>query len=338
MKLGKLEVQGKMIRKFLELVRFSHTIFALPFALLSAMMAWFANTQSGWYSEFPQMEGVPHYLFRFQDLAGIFLCMIFARNTAMAFNRFADRKIDALNPRTASRHLPAGTLSSAQVVFFTLFNFAAFIASTALFLPWNPLPMIFSVPLLLFLMGYSLAKRFTNLVHFWLGTALMLAPIAAWTALRGEVFLRIFSVWLETGEMIFIPAECSAFILAAAVCFWSAGFDIIYATMDADFDRDSGIVHSIPGSLGIRNALRIAALCHFLVPFPLLALYFIFPPFKTFWLGGLLIISVLLLYEHLIVDPNDPQRVNTAFFSVNSIISVTLLAVGALEMFLNWPF
>lgn len=327
-----------MIRRFFELVRFSHTIFALPFALLAALMAWFANTQTAWYQAYPQMEGVPHELFRVQDLVGILLCMVFARNTAMAFNRFADRKIDALNPRTASRHLPTGTLSVAQVAFFTLFNFLAFIASTALFLPWNPLPLIFSLPVLLFLMGYSLAKRFTNFVHFWLGTSLMLAPIAAWTALRGEVFMRIFSVWLETGEWIFIPAECSALVLAVAVCFWSSGFDMIYAALDADFDRESGIVHSIPGRWGIRNALRVAAFCHFLVLFPLLALYFIFPPFKVFWLCGLLVIATLLCYEHMIVDPNDPKRVNTAFFSVNSIISVTLLGVGGLEILIHWPF
>ncbi|MBP3694204.1 MAG: 4-hydroxybenzoate octaprenyltransferase [Thermoguttaceae bacterium] len=323
-----------LIRRFLELIRFSHTIFALPFAILAAMMAWYANTQSGWYAESGSLSSFVPQGFRWMDAAGILLCMVFARSTAMAFNRLADRKIDAKNPRTASRHLPAGTLSVMQVICFTLTCAAGFIASTALFLPANPLPLLFSVPVLLFLMGYSLAKRFTNYVHFWLGTALMLAPIAAWTAIRGEMILQIVQIWRETGTFCAVPAEFSALVLAAAVCLWSAGFDIIYATMDADFDRNSG-VYSIPGHFGIANALRIAAFCHILVPLPLAALAFLFPPFQTLWLCGTGLISLLLIYEHWIVDPEDPIRVNAAFFNVNSIISVTLLAVGVLEMVLH---
>lgn len=318
----------KIIRKFLELIRFSHTIFALPFALLAAMMAWFTNFH-------PEIASAPSEPFRVQDLLGILLCMVFARSAAMAFNRLADRRIDAMNPRTAERHLPAGKLSAVQVAGFTLFCVAGFIASSSLFLPGNPLPLIASVPLLLFLLGYSLAKRFTNYVHFWLGTALMLTPIAAWVAIRGEVLLWNVQIWLDDSAFAFRPAEFSAAVLALAVCAWCAGFDIIYATMDADFDRESGI-HSIPGRFGVVRALRIAALCHLFVPLPLIALSFLFPPFKTFWLLGVAAISALLFYEHWVVDPKDPKRVNIAFFNVNSVISVTLLGIGALEMIWHW--
>jgi len=313
-----------MIRKFLELIRFSHTIFALPFALLSAFMAWYANFH-------PTISGAPSVPFRWRELLGILLCMVFARSAAMAFNRLADRKIDAQNPRTAGRHIPVGKLSVAQVAAFTLVCCVGFIASTCLFLPTNPIPVLASVPVLLFLLGYSLAKRFTNYVHFWLGTALMLAPMAAWAAIRGEVLIQNFLLW-RAGEPLTVSlAELSPVVLALAVCFWSAGFDVIYATMDADFDRSSG-VHSIPGRFGVRNALRIAAACHFFVPLPLFTLCWLFPPFKTLWFAGTALISALLLYEHWIVDPNDPKRVNVAFFNVNSVISVTLLGVGIVEM------
>ncbi|MDO4630122.1 MAG: UbiA-like polyprenyltransferase [Planctomycetia bacterium] len=317
-----------IIRKFLELIRFSHTIFALPFALLAAGMAWFTNFH-------PEVSAVPTVAFRWWDFLGILLCMVFARSAAMAFNRLVDRKIDAKNPRTAMRHLPAGKLSVRQVACFTVVCVVGFIASTALFLPYNPLPFCASVPVLLFLMGYSLAKRFTNYVHFWLGTALMLAPIAAWVALRGEVLINNAMLWLAGKPLTITLAETSAVILAVAVCFWSAGFDIIYATMDADFDKEAG-VHSIPGRFGIQNALRIAAVCHLFVPLPLLLLGFVFSPFGTIWFVGVGMIAALLLFEHGIAKTDDPQRINVAFFNVNSIISVTLLGIGALEMFLNW--
>ncbi len=322
-------MMGTMIRKFLELIRFSHTIFALPFAFLAAIMAWYVNFH-------PEIAKAPTVPFRWIDLLGVLLCMIFARSTAMAFNRIADRKMDAFNPRTAGRHLPAGLVSLKTAVFFTVVCALLFIASTALFLPYNPLPLLASVPLLLFLMGYSCAKRFTNYVHFWLGVSLMLAPIAAWAAIRGEVWIFYLLQFLRTSSFPMIPtAEFSAVILACAVCFWSAGFDIIYATMDADFDKNFGI-YSIPGRFGVKNALRAAAVCHFFVPIPLAALYFVFPPFKTLWAVGVAAIAALLFYEHYVVDVHDPKRVNIAFFNVNSVISVTLLGVGAVEILLHW--
>src|SRR5262249_49796166 len=158
------------LRSLLELIRFSHTLFALPFALLSAVLAW---------------QDVP---FRWTDLLGILLCMVFARSTAMAFNRIADRHFDAANPRTAGRHLPTGRLSPAAVWAFTLLCAVAFVASTDLFLlaePPNPWPLIFALPTVLFICAYSFTKRFTALSHFWLGASLMLAPAGGWVALRG---------------------------------------------------------------------------------------------------------------------------------------------------------
>src|SRR5947209_6861639 len=153
------------VRSMLEMIRFSHTLFALPFALLSTALAW----QNRWL-----------------DLAGIVLCMVFARSAAMAFNRLVDRDLDAVNPRTVGRHLPTGALSVASVAAFAAVSAAAFVASTTLFLLWgNAWPLYLSVPVLLFLLGYSFSKRFTYLCHVWLGTSLLLAPLAAWIAIRG---------------------------------------------------------------------------------------------------------------------------------------------------------
>ena len=155
--------------------------------------------------------------FDWLDLLGILACMVFARSTAMAFNRIADRKLDALNPRTQTRHLPGGVLSVGSVVLFTALCAAGFVAGTLLFLPHNWIPLYASIPVLLFLMGYSYAKRFTLLSHFWLGAALMLAPLAAWVAIRAEI-------------------SAAPLVLGGAVLFWVAGFDIIYACQDFDFD------------------------------------------------------------------------------------------------------
>ena len=166
------------IRHMLELIRFSHTLFALPFALLAAAMAWSENR-----------HGSPPVAWRWTDLLGILLCMATARSAAMAFNRLADERIDAENPRTSGRHLPAGLLSRTSVVLFAVACSAAFVAATLLFLP-NRLPLYLSLPVLAFLLAYSFTKRFTALSHFWLGAALMLAPVSAWIAIRGEFVER----------------------------------------------------------------------------------------------------------------------------------------------------
>ena len=312
------------IRHLLEMIRFSHTLFALPFALLAAVMAWTTPLVARHSVTGASRNGVADYLappaFHWHHLAGILICMVGARSAAMAFNRLADRRIDAGNPRTAMRHLPAGTLSLTSVVLFTLASAGVFIAGTLLFLP-NWLPLALAVPVLLFLLAYSYTKRFTRLAHFWLGAALMLAPVSAWIAIRGEVLLANPSDLLP------------AVILGGAVLAWVAGFDIIYACQDAEFDRGARL-HSVPSALGIPWALRVAALCHLATLVLLAVLPWLAPQVPLGWIYGLGVaaVAVLLIYEHALVRPDDLTRVNAAFFNVNVIISVGLLVVGTIDL------
>ena len=311
-------LKSKMLRRLrhiLEMIRFSHTIFALPFALLSAVMAWTAPPH-------PLTPSPP--LFNWLHLLGILLCMVFARSAAMAFNRIADRKIDAGNPRTAKRHLPAGTLSVASVVAFTLISSAGFVASTAVFLP-NPLPLVLSLPVLAFLLAYSYTKRITSLAQFWLGAALMLAPVCVWIALRGEILLQ------HSADIL--PAFC----LGLGVLLWVAGFDMIYACQDYEFDVQAKL-RSIPTALGIAGALRLAATCHFVMSLVLLALPFTNliggPTLSLGWIywTGIASVALLLLYEHWLVRPDDLTRVNIAFFNVNAIVSMGLFIVTSIDL------
>ena len=288
------------LRHFLELIRFSHTIFALPFALLAAVMAW---------------QLTP---FRWQQLVGIVLCMVTARSFAMAANRLADRRLDAENPRTAGRHLPAGILSVASVRFFAAASSLGFVAATLLFLP-NRLPLYLSVPLLAFLAGYSYTKRFTSLAHFWLGTALALSPVAAWIAIRGDAVLA--------DPVDLLPA----LVLGGAVLTWVAGFDVIYACQDYDADRRAGL-HSVPVRLGIPAALRFAAACHLATIALLACLPLVYPLLGWIYWSGIVAVAVLLAYEHSLVRPDDLSRVNLAFFRVNAVISLGLFAVGTLDL------
>jgi 4-hydroxybenzoate polyprenyltransferase len=293
----------RQIRHTLEMIRFSHTLFALPFALLAAAMAWAVNARSS-----------PPVPFRWLDLLGILLCMVTARSAAMAFNRLADRQIDSLNPRTRMRHLPTGLLSEGGVWAFTIFCAAGFVLATLLFLP-NWIPLAASVPVLLFLFGYSYTKRFTLLAHIWLGIALALAPSAAWVVLRAEI------AW-------------PPLVLSAAVALWVAGFDIIYACQDYAFDISMKL-HSIPARLGITRALRIAAACHFVMLLLLAILPWTYPLFGAVYLAGVAVIGVLLVYEHWIVRPDDLSRVNQAFFLVNAVVSLGLLAVGVVDLLIK---
>ena len=288
------------IRNLLEMIRFSHTLFALPFALLSAGMAW----TEGAHRRPPQT-------WRWQELVGIVLCMVLARSVAMAFNRLADRNLDAVNPRTQMRHLPAGVLSVQSVATFAILCAAGFIASTLLFLP-NRWPLYLALPVLAVLLGYSYTKRFTALAHFWLGAALMLAPIAAWIAIRGEL------AW-------------PPIVLGGAVLLWVAGFDMIYACQDYANDKQHGL-HSIPVRLGISGALRLAAVCHFGTIALLLALPLVYAFLGSIYWTGIVAVAVLLAYEHWLVRPDDLTRVNVAFFNVNAIISIGLLIVGAIDL------
>ncbi len=282
-------------RNFLGLIRFSHTLFALPFALLGAALA--AKGPGGW-------RGRP------RDWLGIVLCMVLARSAAMAFNRLVDRRSDALNPRTAGRHIPSGRLSAASVAGFTAACCVGFVGATALFLP-NRWPLILAGPVLAWLLGYSMAKRFTSLAHFWLGLALALSPLAAWIALRGG------------------PDWPPAW-LGLAVLLWVSGFDILYACQDFEFDRAHGL-HSIPARLGIRGALRLAMACHGGMVGALVGLGLSYP-LGSIYFVGVAAIAGLLAYEHALVRPGDLTRVNLAFFHVNAIISLGLLAVGLADL------
>ena len=291
-------------RLYLGLIRFSHTVFALPFALTAALLVW-------------QREP-----FRWLDLVGILACMVTARSAAMAFNRLADRDIDGRNPRTAGRHLPAGSLSVAAVTLFTVVTAVAFLASTGLFLlrePPNPWPAYLSLPVLGVVLAYSLTKRFTSLAHFWLGVALALVPVAAWVAIRGVVSLDDLTPPL---------------VLGAAVLFWVSGFDVLYACQDADFDRAAGL-HSLPARLGVRGALRLAAGCHAVTFATLVAFGLVTPELGTLYFVGLVPIGALLAYQHAIVSPTDLRRVNEAFFKVNAVISFGLLALVAAQLALS---
>lgn len=296
-----------LVRRFLGLIRFSHTVFALPFAALACVFALAVPN--------------PIELSRGQwaaRLLGVLVCMVAARSAAMAFNRLVDAKVDAANPRTARRHIPAGELSAQQVWFFFAGTSALFVAGCLLFLP-NWLPVALSIPVLAWICGYSFAKRFTSAAHLWLGIALALSPVCTWIALRGEA-------------VIANPAELMpAGWLALAIAFWVSGFDIIYACQDAEFDRQQKL-HSIPARFGIGGALKIAAGLHCMM---LLVLCFLpqFPVLRLgtlYWvaLGG---VAALVLTQHALVSSRDLAKVNIAFFQVNAVLSFGFCLLVSLD-------
>ena len=277
-------------RDYLELVKFSHTIFALPFALASMFVA--AN-------------GFPHW----QIVAWIFMAMISARTAAMGFNRIVDRKIDAQNPRTQNREIPAGKISVGQASALVFGSSAIFVFAAAML---NSLALWLSIPTLLVLFFYSFCKRFTSLAHLVLGFCLGIAPIGAWVA---------------TNEKI----EWQPIVLGAAVMLWVAGFDAIYATLDDEFDKSAGI-HSLVQKFGINGALMLAKCFH--VGFIALLVYFgVLVGFGKLYFGAIGLIGAFLIYEHAIVKADDLRRVNAAFFTVNGIISAFFLVIVALEVF-----
>ncbi len=292
------KLEPGVIRKatdLLGMIKFSHTLFALPFAVLGGLLA--AKTPTGWHS-------------RSIDWLGILLAMASARSAAMAFNRIVDRGIDAKNPRTANRHIPSGAISVASASAFTILMGILFVCSTLLFWP-NRLPLMLSVPVLAWLLGYSYAKRFTWLAHFWLGSSLMLAPIAAWIALRGSLG------WPPV-------------YLGLAVLWWVSGFDILYACQDIDFDRAHSL-KSVPSRFGIGASLRVAALFHLMMLFALVALARSYPMGLLFMIGTALV-AVALVHEHSLVSARDLSKVNIAFFQVNVAIGLVLLAFGAADL------
>ncbi|XZE51351.1 4-hydroxybenzoate octaprenyltransferase [Planctomycetaceae bacterium SH139] len=302
---------GGRFRMLLELVRFSHTIFALPFAALATVMAF----------RIPLITGETPLL-RWRDLAGVLLCMVFARTAAMAFNRLVDERFDAANPRTAGRHLPAGLLRRSEAIGLTIATSLGFLASTLLFLP-NQLPLFLSLPVLGFLLGYSLAKRFTSAAHLWLGVALSLAPVSAWIAIRGETVLA--NPW----DLI------APVVLGTAVALWVSGFDIIYACQDAQFDRENGL-HSVPARLGVRGALRVSAGLHAGTMLVLASLPTLAPELTLGWLYYLAVLGIagLLWYEHRLVSPDNLEQVGIAFFNVNAVISLVMFIAAGLDCWL----
>jgi 4-hydroxybenzoate polyprenyltransferase len=266
------------------MIRFSHSIFALPFALASVVLA------SG--------PGLP-----WSEIPWILLAMVGARSAAMGFNRLADQAIDARNPRTAGRELPRGVLSRSEVWAFVLLS-----AGTLVFAAWrlNPLCFALSPVALLIVFGYSYTKRFTALSHLALGLALSVAPLGAWIAIRGRI-------------------EVEPILLGLAVLSWTAGFDIIYACQDAEFDRREGL-HSIPARLGIGRALLVSRLLH-VATVGLLASLFGFGGLHPLYLAGMVVVAGLLAYEHSLVSAEDLSRVDAAFFTMNGWVSVAYFGV-----------
>ena len=292
----------KTLMYFVDLIKLQHTLFALPFALISALLAWKITDSFHWI-----------------QLLGIVACMVTARSAAMAFNRLIDSTYDAENPRTALRHIPAGLLKKTQVIAFVLLTSFAFLASCTLFLLVNNIwPLIFGLPVLLFLLSYSYAKRFTAFCHFWLGLALALSPLGAWVAIRGMA-------WSESP----IPL-----MLTGAVFFWVSGFDMLYACQDEDFDKSKGLF-SIPAKIGIRNTLRLAFVCHLVMLGFLLGFYWLAsPPLGEIYLAGVGFVSCLVVYQHALVNEKDLSKVNQAFFNVNAVISVGLMLIVLLQLYL----
>ncbi|HBB72888.1 MAG TPA: 4-hydroxybenzoate octaprenyltransferase [Planctomycetaceae bacterium] len=298
------------LRTYLALVRFSHTVFALPFAVMAALVA------VAWGGDGGMVATQPSTWLR--PAAGILVCMVAARTAAMAFNRLVDRAIDAANPRTASRHLPRGDVTTAQVLALVVGSSLVFVAGTLLFLP-NWLPVALSLPVLAWLLGYSYAKRFTSLAHLWLGAALGLAPVAAWIALRGATVVR------DPADIL--PAA----VLGLAVTTWVAGFDIIYACQDAVFDAAHGL-HSVPARIGVPRALARARWLHVATLILLAALPLVVPSLGAIFWVAWGVIAALLIWEHSLVRADDLSRVNEAFFTANAVIGLVLLAAIAADL------
>jgi 4-hydroxybenzoate polyprenyltransferase len=280
------------LRVTLEMIKWEHSVFALPFALCGAMLA---------ASGFP----TAHQLF------WIVIAMLAARSAAMAFNRLADATIDAANPRTRTRALPAGDLSPAFVATFVVISCAVFILAAS---QLNRLTLWFSPVALAILLLYSYTKRFTRWSHLLLGVALGIAPAAAWIAVRGSLDPRIL-------------------FLTAAVTLWVAGFDVLYACQDFDFDRHAGL-YSIPSHFGIQNALWWSRAFHLAMLSLLIALIPAFALGKVA-AAGVVVVALLLLYEHSLVKPNDLSRLNAAFFTMNGVISVAFAVFVAADIMLR---
>lgn len=273
------------ISDYLDLVKFSHTVFALPFAMVGYMV------------------GVSHSGFNAWDLVGVILCMVLARSAAMAFNRIVDRSFDARNARTASREIPAGKITVSQAVTLVIVCCVGFVAVAA---SLNPLTGMLAPVALAVVLGYSYTKRFTALCHLVLGIGISIAPTAAYLAV--------------TGHFDVVPV-----LLSVMVMFWIAGFDIIFALQDVEFDRGAGL-HSIPAFCGIGRALSISSLLHLAAFFVAMAIAWLLVTTigAQVWLVviGTACFGTMLLYQHLILSPGDLSRLNLAFGTTNGVASV----------------
>lgn len=282
------------MRITLEMIKWEHSVFALPFALTGAVLA-----AGGWPS--------------WRVLLLIVVCMVSLRTAAMAFNRLVDAEIDSLNPRTASRAIPAGLLSKGFVALFTLASLAMFVTGAALL---NRLTLLLSPVAILIALGYSYMKRVSRWSHLVLGLALGIAPSAAWIGVRGNLDPRIV-------------------VLTFAVLLWVAGFDVLYACQDFEHDRAHGLF-SVPQAFGLQGAFGLARAMHLAMLCCMLWLV------KLFHLGlaamvGLGIVGLLLLYEHSLIRPDDLRRMNAAFFTLNGIISVVFFCAVALDITMRQP-
>jgi 4-hydroxybenzoate polyprenyltransferase len=280
---------------YLSLIKFSHTVFALPFAIIGYFLA-VTFTDAA---------------FDVKLFALVILCMIFARSAAMAFNRYIDRKIDEQNARTAVREIPAGVVKPTSALLFVIANCLLFVATTFFI---NPLCFYLSPVALAVVLGYSLTKRFTALCHIILGIGLSLAPIGAYLAV--------------TGEFAWLPL-----FFSFAVLFWVSGFDIIYALQDEEFDRSKNL-RSIPVFLGKKGALTLSIFLH-LMSALFVIYAGIYAGFNFWYWIGVCVFSGLLIYQHTLVKPNDLSKVNIAFFTTNGIASVVFAAFVLLDLYVK---
>jgi 4-hydroxybenzoate polyprenyltransferase len=315
------------VKSYLSLIKFSHTIFAMPFALIGFFLGLLgADCLNLWKPVYPRRYldkrdfieygnlGDPIVKFIVTKFLLVVFCMVFARSAAMAFNRYLDRKYDAKNPRTAIREIPAGVLSANSVLFFTIASCALFIACTFFI---NRICFYLSPVALLVVLGYSYTKRFTPLCHLILGLGLSLAPIGAYLAV--------------TGEFALLPL-----FFSAAVIFWVSGFDIIYALQDEEFDKSQQL-YSIPAWLGKAKALRVSEFLHLLSATCVIAAG-AYGKFGWLYWVGVAIFVAMLGYQHSIVKPNDLRRVNLAFMTANGIASVVFAIFVISDLFVNPGF
>ncbi|MBN8789734.1 MAG: UbiA family prenyltransferase [Terrimonas sp.] len=305
------------VKNYLSLIKFSHTIFAMPFAMIGFCLGveafpgghqWNLGSMIGWGHDITNFIVWERVLKLF---VLVILCMVFARSAAMAFNRYLDKSFDAKNPRTAIREIPVGIIKANSALLFTIVCSVLFIVTTFFI---NKLCFFLSPVALLVVLGYSYTKRFTALCHLVLGLGLSLAPIGAYLAVANRFD------WLPV-------------LFSFAVLFWVSGFDIIYALQDEEFDKSNDL-HSIPAALGKTRALRVSELLHILSAL-LVIIAGIYGSFGLFYWIGVAIFAGMLIYQHSIVKPNDLRRVNIAFMTANGIASVVFAVFVIGDMFLK---